>query len=227
MTTVLITGASRGIGLSMARAFAKRGDTVIATARKPGDSLRELDVRVETLDVADDASAQELAAQLQGESIDVLVHNAAAASAEGLDTVSGETILNQMEVNAVGPLRVTRALLPNLAAGSKIAIITSRMGSIGDNTSGGAYAYRMSKAALNMFGRSLAHDVKDRGVAVVTLHPGMVDTDMLRGFVDAPPSVTGARTPDAVAGDVLTRLEGLTIETTGRFLHVNGEELPW
>ena len=125
----------------------------------------------------------------------------------------------QFELNAIAPLLLTRALAPRLDPGAKVALITSRMGSIGDNGSGGYYGYRMSKAALNAAGVSLAHDLKPRGVAVVILHPGSVRTDMTggHGMIDA----------DESARSLLQRIDELRLETTGRFLHQNGEVLPW
>ncbi len=125
----------------------------------------------------------------------------------------------QFEVNSLGPLRVTAALRGNLGQGSKVAIVTSRMGSIEDNTSGGRYGYRMSKAAVNMAGRSLANDLKDRGVAVAILHPGFVRTEMTghQGLIDPPESAAG----------LIARIDELTLETTGGFWHANGEIIPW
>ena len=126
----------------------------------------------------------------------------------------------QFEVNALGTLRVTNALLPNLSSGSKVIIMTSRMGSIGDNTSGGSYGYRMSKAALSMAGKSLSHDLKPQGIAVAILHPGLVKTRMT-GFTDS-----GITTEQAVTG-LLERIEELNLKNTGSFWHSNGEILPW
>ncbi len=125
----------------------------------------------------------------------------------------------QFEVNSLGPLRVTAALRGNFGEGSKVAIITSRMGSIADNTSGGRYGYRMSKTAVNMAGRSLAQDLREAGVAVVILHPGFVRTDMTggQGLIDAPESAAG----------LIARIDELTLETSGSFRHTNGEDLPW
>jgi NAD(P)-dependent dehydrogenase (short-subunit alcohol dehydrogenase family) len=124
-----------------------------------------------------------------------------------------------MEVNAYGPLRVTHELAPLLRRGSKVALITSRMGSIADNTSGGMYGYRMSKAALNAAGKSLAHDLAPLGIAVAILHPGYVKTDMTGGHGSVP--------PDDAARDLLRRIDELNLENTGTFWHANGSVLPW
>src|SRR5690606_27563059 len=140
-------------------------------------------------------------------------------SSESLDDLDFDRIRKQFEVNALGPLRVTKALLPHLKKGSKVALITSRMGSIADNGSGGMYGYRMSKAALNMAGKSLAVDLKDRGIAVIILHPGFVRTDMTGG--------NGMIDPDESARGLIARIEELTLDRSGTFRHMNGDELPW
>ena len=163
--------------------------------------------------------ADELARRVAGVAIDLLINNAGILTVESLPTPDLDAVRKQFEVNAVAPLAVTAALLPHLAKGSKVAIITSRMGSIADNGSGSYYGYRMSKAAVNAAGVSLARDLAPRGIAVVLLHPGMVKTDMTRGHgqIEAADSVRG----------LLARIDALGPETTGRFWHMNGEELPW
>ncbi|MAL84047.1 MAG: short-chain dehydrogenase, partial [Idiomarina sp.] len=125
----------------------------------------------------------------------------------------------QFEVNALAPLRVTEALLPNLKEGSKVAMITSRMGSIADNGSGSRYGYRMSKAALNAAGKSLSLDLKDQGISVVLLHPGFVQTDMVNHAGDIPAETAAER--------LIQRIDELSLDTTGQFFHSNGEGLPW
>ena len=220
MPTVVITGANRGIGLELARQFKQRGDEVVAACRKSSVELAKLDVEVvEGVDVADDAAVGRLAKSLKGRKVDVLVNCAGILSDESLGDLDFDRIRRQYEVNSLGPLRVTAALTGNLGEGSKVAIITSRMGSIDDNTSGGRYGYRMSKAAVNMAGRSLANDLKGDGVAVAILHPGFVRTGMTghQGLVDPPESVAG----------LIARIDELTLETTGIFWHANGEVIPW
>jgi NAD(P)-dependent dehydrogenase (short-subunit alcohol dehydrogenase family) len=220
MATVLITGASRGIGLELARQYRDRGDTVVAACRKATPDLEALGVRVvEGVDVTDDAAVGRLAAALDGERLDVLVNNAGVLSKESLGDLDLDRIRRQLEVNSLGPLRVTAALRERLGPGAKVAIVTSRMGSIDDNTSGGYYGYRMSKAAVNMAGRSLAVDLKDRGVAVAILHPGFVRTDMT--------DHQGNIGPDESAAGLISRIDELTLETSGGFWHANGEPLPW
>ena len=219
MTTV-ITGANRGIGLELARQFSERGDEVVAVCRKPSEALAGLGVRViDGVDVADDDGIARLARETDGLAVDILVNNAGLLSDESLDDLDIERIRRQFEINSLGPLRVTAALRSNLGRGARVAIVTSRMGSIEDNTSGGRYGYRMSKAAVNMAGRSLARDLKPAGVAVAILHPGYVRTEMTgnTGLVDPPESAAG----------LIARIDELTLETTGSFWHANGEILPW
>ncbi len=219
MASVLITGGNRGIGLELCRQFADRGDKVIAACRQSSKELESTGAEVHAgVEVTDDASVAGLAQAVDRRSIDVLVNCAGILTRETLDDLDIDQIRRQFEVNAIGPLRVTAALLGNLAAGAKVAIITSRMGSIEDNTSGSRYGYRMSKAAVNMAGRSLAHDLKEKGVAVILLHPGMVATEMT-GRQGMP--------PDEAARGLIARIDELTLENTGTFWHANGDPLPW
>jgi NAD(P)-dependent dehydrogenase (short-subunit alcohol dehydrogenase family) len=220
MPTVVITGANRGIGLELARQFKQRGDDVVALCRKSSDELAELEVEVvDKIDVANDAGVGQLAANLENRRVDVLVNCAGILSDESLGDLDFDRIRRQFEINSLGPLRVTAALKGNLGEGSKVAIVSSRMGSIEDNTSGGRYGYRMSKAAVNMAGRSLANDLKDDGVAVAILHPGFVRTDMTgyQGLIEPPESAAG----------LIARIDEMTLETTGTFWHTNGEVIPW
>jgi NAD(P)-dependent dehydrogenase (short-subunit alcohol dehydrogenase family) len=216
----LVTGANRGIGLALCAELKARGDSVIAVCRKNSADLDKLGVRIEAgVDVSEGASVAELAKRLKGAQIDVLVNNAGILRSEPLDNIDFDSIEEQFEVNALGPLRVTAELLPLLHNNSKVAVITSRMGSIADNGSGGYYGYRMSKAAVNAAGVSLARDLAGRGIAVALIHPGMVATEM-----------TGRHgiAPQEAARGVLARIDALTLETSGRFLHAaTGEELPW
>jgi len=219
MTTILVTGGNRGIGLELCRQLRARGDNVIAVCRVPSKALKNIGVEIhENVEVTDDAAIKKLAKDLRGQQIDVLINCAGILTRETLDDLNMDQIRKQFEVNAIGPLRVTAALLPNLAKGSKVAIITSRMGSIEDNTSGSRYGYRMSKAAVNMVGRSLAWDLKDKGIAVVLLHPGMVATEMT-GRQGIP--------PEEAARGLIERINELDMQRTGTFWHQNGEALPW
>lgn len=216
----LVTGANRGIGLELCRQLHERGDTVIAACRQTSEGLASLGVRVETgVDVADEQAVTSLARRLASVTLDLLINNAGVLRVDSLGHVRMPDVKEQFEINALGPLRVTQALLKNLSEGAKVAIITSRMGSIEDNGSGAMYGYRMSKAALNAAGVSLARDLFPRRIAVVILHPGYVRTQMtaLNGSVD----------PDEAARGLIARIDELSLESTGRFLHANGERLPW
>lgn len=223
MSTILITGANRGIGLALAQGHAARGDNVIGVCRQASPALAATGARVEAgVDVTDAAALAELAARLAGVAIDRLVLNAGVLARDALgkiDAAGFDSLRQQFEVNALGPLRTAQALLPNLGAGAKIGIITSRMGSMADNGSGGYYGYRASKAAVNAIGRSLAMDLKPRGVAVFLLHPGFVATDMVGGAGDVSPAQAAAQ--------LMQRLDTLDLADTGTFWHANGSALPW
>ena len=221
MVTYLITGANRGIGYEYCRQLKQRGDTVIAACRSASEELKQLGVRVEEgIDITSDASVASLCDRLGDSAIDVLINNAGIVKRVTLEDLDFDSIREQFEVNALGALRLTHALLPHLKAGSKIALMTSRMGSIADNTSGSSYGYRMSKVALSMAGKSLAHDLKPRGIAVAILHPGLVQTRMTN-------FTTSGITPEESVKGLLARIDELTLENTGTFWHANGEVLPW
>lgn len=220
MTTTVITGANRGIGLELVRQTAARGDTVIAVCRKPSAELEALNVKIESgIDVSVQEDVEELTRRLADTPIDLLINNAGILSRQSLDSLDFDAIRRQFEVNSLGPLRVTAALRPQFKDGAKIAIVTSRMGSLADNTSGGHYGYRMSKAAVNMAGVSLARDLRERDISVILLHPGFVRTDMTNQNGDVEPA-------DAAAG-LLKRIDELSLQTSGTWRHANGDELPW
>lgn len=220
MTTWVVTGANRGIGLEMCRQLAARGDEVLAVCRTPSKELSALKVRVvDGVDVTADAAASSIEAALGAARIDVLVNNAGVLVPGGLDALDADAMRKQYEVNAIAPLRLTKALLPKLGAGAKVALVSSRAGSIGDNGSGGLYGYRMSKAALNMAGVSLARDLAPKGVHVAILHPGFIRTEMTGGM--------GNDDPPVAAKGLIARIDELDASRSGRFFHANGEELPW
>lgn len=217
---ILITGANRGIGLALSELYLQRGDSVYAVCRQTTAELTSSGAHIiEHIDVSDPLCVDSLKQQMQGISIDVLINNAGIFKNETLDAMDFATIEQQLAVNAMGPLRITKAFLDNLHAGSKIALITSRMGSTGDNSSGGYYGYRMSKAALNAAGKSLARDLDARKISVAVLHPGYVSTRMV-GFA-------GEVSPEQSARGLITRIDGLTLASSGTFWHANGEILPW
>jgi len=219
MARVVITGANRGIGLGLARQLDERGDEVVALCRNASDELRELGVRViEKVDVTKKDALQMVSRELGDAEIDVLINNAGIMLDEPLHDLNFDGIRKQFEINTLGPLLVTSVLRDHLHSGSKVILMTSRMGSIGDNGSGGYYGYRMSKAALNMAGVNLAHDLRSERIAVAVLHPGMVATRMTGHH--------GIPVEEAVEG-LISRIDELTLETSGGFWHANGERLPW
>ncbi|HVP62362.1 MAG TPA: SDR family oxidoreductase [Myxococcaceae bacterium] len=224
---VVVTGANRGIGLEFVKQLTARGEEVEATARDPGDAaeLRALvqpgvRLRVHPLDVADDASVAGFATGLPPGPVDVLINNAGVSGVKGGEPIDPPDILRVFDVNAVGSLRVVRALLPRLRTGKakKIVNLTSQLGSIAE-ASGGRYAYRMSKAALNMATRLLAEDLRGEGFRTVALHPGWVQTRMGGGAAPVPPE-------QSVRG-MLRLIDGLTGEQSGRTFDFQGREIPW
>ena len=221
--TALITGSNRGIGLALCQQLQQNGFQVIATCRKRSKSLENLDVEIiENIEVSDQKSLLKLVKTLSNRHIDWLINNAGIANGMSLNDLGEENISSckrMFEVNSLGPLLTTQALINNLGKGSKVGIITSRMGSIEDNDSGGSYGYRMSKAAVNAAGKSLAIDLKPQGIAVAILHPGWVKTDMTGhgGLIDADESASG----------LIEHMKELNLENTGGFWHSNGEQLPW
>lgn len=218
MTTVLITGANRGIGLELTRQLTERGDEVIALCREASPELRALGVRVlEGVEITDSAALEKAAEALDGIQADILINNAGIFTNETFRDIDFDEILRNFAVNALGPLRVTHALQGRLGKDAKIILITSRMGSIGDNGSGAYYGYRMAKAALNMAGANLAHDFRGRA-SVAILHPGLVATRMT-GF-------SGVSTEESATG-LIARIDALQPEDSGGFWHANGEPLPW
>jgi NAD(P)-dependent dehydrogenase (short-subunit alcohol dehydrogenase family) len=220
MPTVLITGANRGIGLEFARQYAADGWSVIATARRPAEAgeLNALGVEVLPLDAADPASIDALARQLDGRAIDIVIANAGVMGPTRLDPDGWAATL---ATNSIGPTLLANALKPNVAAGAerKIVAITSRMGSIADNESGGFVAYRSSKAALNAAWRSLSIDWRGEGITLAMLHPGWVQTDMggSGAQIDTRTSVRGMRQVIA----------NLSPARSGVFVTYDGQELPW
>jgi NAD(P)-dependent dehydrogenase (short-subunit alcohol dehydrogenase family) len=225
--SVLVTGASRGIGLEFVRAYLGRGASVIAAARNPAAAteLQQLgeqypdQLRLMQLDVKDERSVELLDGTIGNTPIDLLINNAGILHVETLENMDFSSVLEQFRVNALGALQVTHSLLGNFSDGARIVNMTSRMGSLDDNTSGGYYGYRMSKAALNMATRSLAVDLKGRNIVVIAMHPGMVQTDMTRGF--------GMMTPAESVASMVEIIEKLTPAQSGQFLHYQGTTLPW
>ena len=220
MPTAIVTGANRGIGLELCKQLLGSGYSVTALCRTATEELKKSGATVvEGFDVTDGDAIANFANKQHTDSIDLLINNAGILQSTSLSNLDLQAIRKQFEVNALGPIRVTQSLIPALKDGSKIAMITSRMGSIDDNDSGGSYGYRMSKAALNAASVSLSKDLADKDIAVGIIHPGYVRTDMTgnSGLIDANESVAG----------ILQRIDELTMENSGTFWHTNGEVLPW
>ncbi len=216
----VVTGSNRGIGLELVRQLQESGASVLAACRQTSEGLDSLELEVvQGIDVCSAEGVRQLAEAIGDRRIDLLINNAGILLRESLDAMDFDAIEQQFRINAVGPLRITHGLLTKLDEGSKVAIVTSRMGSIGDNTSGSRYGYRMSKAAVNMAGVSLARDLAAQRIPVVLLHPGYVRTRMT--------GLQGNWGPAEAARGLLDRIEELSMATSGRFWHASGEELPW
>lgn len=219
MATVLVTGANRGIGLQLCKQFAERGDEVIAVCRETTDELSALGVRVvDGIDVSSGTAVETLRQELDELPVDILVNNAGILLRDAFGDIDYDAMAEQYRVNTLGPLRVTEALADNLHEGSKVAIVSSRVGSIEDNGSGGNFGYRASKAAVNMIGMNLNHELLPRGIAVGLLHPGLVATDMTGG--------SGIDPADSARG-LIERIDELTLQNSGGFWHAEGYTLPW
>ena len=216
-----MTGANRGIGLAYCQQLHLRGDRVIAVCRHSSDELDDLGVQVESgIELTSPDSLAALVNGLAGQTLDTVILNAGILESMGLSDLDPEAIRRQFEVNALAPLLLARALTPLMPEGSKLVLMTSRMGSIEDNSSGGSYGYRMSKVALNIAGKSLAVDLRSRGIAVAILHPGLVKTRMIQF------NPNGISPEDSVRG-LIARIDELTLNNSGSFLHANGSVLPW
>jgi len=217
---VLITGANQGIGLQLCLAYKQKGAEVIAVCRNASQELLALECEViDSIDVTEKESITRLKQKVGSRKLDLLINNAGIYLSQSFENLSYDAIKKQFEVNTLGPIRVVEALLGNLGKGSKIAMISSRMGSIEDNTSGGSYGYRMSKGALNVASKSLAVDLKGREISVAILHPGYVQTKMVNYNGDISAEVSASR--------LVERIEALNINNSGTFWHSNGEVLPW
>ena len=229
MTTVLVTGANRGLGLEFTKQYLARGETVIATCRDPS-AARELatlaaqqsQLTVLTLDVGDEASLAGFAKQLGQTPIDIFINNAGVyGPRSGFGDLNESEWAQVFRVNSSAPIVLTQIVIGNLRDGSlkKMAFLTSKMGSIGDNQGGGSYIYRSSKAALNAAVKSLAIDLADEGFLVGLLHPGWVRTDMggPNGLIDAQTSVTG----------LVQVIDELGPVNTGSFFNYDGNIIPW
>ena len=219
MPFAVVTGANRGIGLELTVQLIAKGWRVLGVCRTSSDKLDASGAKVlDAIDVTNPDCLARLDTAIDAP-VDLLINNAGLLTKETLDEPNLDAIRRQFEVNALAPLAVTSRLVKHLGAGSKVAVVTSRMGSMADNTSGSRYGYRMTKAAANMMGVSLARDLAPKGVAVAILHPGFVRTGMTghNGYID----------PDEAAAGLLLRIDEATAGEEPVFRHANGELLPW
>eukprot|EP00158_Paraphelidium_tribonemae_P004561 Partr_v1_DN26829_c0_g1_i3_m40552 putative Short chain dehydrogenase len=228
--TVLITGANRGIGLEFARLYKQQKQwNVIATARDPtkAEELQKVADQVIQLDVSSTSDIERVAQQLQDVPIDLLINNAGMYTRKSFDQLTADDMTLEYRVNALAPFFMSRALLPSLrrASNPRIINMTSRMGSIADNGSGGSYAYRASKSALNALTKSFSIDVKD--VPVVLVHPGFIQTDMTMGRGDMGPSECAQKMVANLFDEFVEKPQGECRLKTGGFYHRDGQELPW
>lgn len=216
----IITGANRGIGLALATTLKSKGWDVLALCRKASPELKKLGISIEEgVDVSDEKTLHNVAQKYSGEEFNLLINNAGINRRMNLDAIDFSTIHELFETNTLGPIKTTLAFLLLLKEGGKIAMISSIMGSIGDISEGGRYGYRMSKAALNSFSKTLSVDLKEKKIPVIVLHPGYVQTDMTDG--------AGEFTPEQAAEGLVKQIENLTLDTTGSFVRATGETLPW
>ena len=220
MKTAVITGANRGIGLALAQQLHEKGWDIIAICRSESEEIENIaSMVISGIDVTDLGQLQQVKSMIGEQQIDLLINNAGLLGDDVLGEIDYDSMREQFEINTLAPLMVTETFLSNLVEGSKVANITSRMGSIADNDSGGRYGYRASKAAFNAVGKSLAEDLKIRGIAVAQLHPGWVQTRMV--------NFNGLISTEESAAGLIERIEALDLSNTGGFWHSNGEQLPW
>ena len=220
MKTAIITGANRGIGLALAQGLHKQGWEIIAICRSESEEIEAIASMIFSgIDVTDQTQLLQVKNMIGEQKVDLLINNAGLLKDDVLGDIDYDSMREQFEINTLAPLMVTEAFLPNLVEGSKVANITSRMGSIADNDSGGRYGYRASKAAFNAVGKSMAEDLKPKGVAVAQLHPGWVQTRMV--------NFSGLISTEESAAGLLKCIDELNLSNTGSFWHTNGELLPW
>jgi NAD(P)-dependent dehydrogenase (short-subunit alcohol dehydrogenase family) len=228
MSTILITGTNRGIGLELTKQYAEAGWQVFACCREPklATALNALaadhsNITIYPLDIANFKQIDALAKQLNNVVIDILINNAGVYPEGNLSDADVDNWLNGFKVNSIAPLKIATAFTPHLAKSQlkKLATLSSKMGSIDDNTSGGSYMYRSTKSAVNSVMKSLSIDLKKHGIAVVTLHPGWVETDMggPNALISTQTSVAGLRQV----------IDALTLESTGKFIAYDGKEVAW
>jgi NAD(P)-dependent dehydrogenase (short-subunit alcohol dehydrogenase family) len=226
MNSILVVGADRGIANAICRQLDARGDRVIAACLNEGEGFAEGGVdTIGGVDVTSDAAVRKLVEGLRGRSarLDWVLHVAGVLGLDELGKIDYDDMRRQFEINTLGPLRVAEACIPFMGSGAKLGIVTSRVGSLGDNGSGGMYAYRVSKAGANMVALNLHHDLSKRGISVVALHPGMVATDLTKDY----PGNFNYIQPEEAARGLIARMDELSPASSGQFRHANGDKLLW
>lgn len=228
MSTVLITGTNRGIGLEFTKQYAQAGWDVLACCREPENAsalqvlaAQHSNIQIHALDVANFSQVDALAQQLSDIAIDVLINNAGVYPTGGLGDTDVDKWLTGFKVNSIAPLKVATAFTPHIAKSTlkKLVTLSSKMGSIDDNNSGGSYMYRSTKAAANCVMKSLSIDLQPADIAVATLHPGWVKTEMggPNALISTQTSVAGLRNV----------IDQLSLANTGRFVAYDGKEISW
>lgn len=222
-----MVGADTGIGEAFALAASARGSSVLAACLREAPTLTDAGVEViPGIDVMSDDAVARLEHRLAASQVELLMYVAGVVREAPFGSLNFAAMQDEYDVNALGFLRVAQAVVPRMGAGGKIGLVTSRVGSLGDNSSGGMYGYRMSKAAANMAALNLARELAPHQIAVLCLHPGTVRTQMTSTLSDRR-TVGSAAEPAAAAAGLLAQLDELTLQTTGTFRHANGEALPW
>lgn len=217
---IVITGANRGIGLELVKFYCMQQDNVYAICRQRSDALSaQQAIIIDDVELSDPNFCQHVQAGMRGLPVDVLINNAGVWGNQSLGHIDYDEMQRLFAINTLAPIRLAEALLPQMGSGSKIAMITSRMGSVADNSSGGGYDYRLSKAALNMAGKTLSVDLAEEGISVAVLHPGFVQTDMVGGNGDISADIAAAR--------LAACIDDMQLSNSGSFWHSNGELLPW
>lgn len=220
MARVLITGANRGIGLELVKCYVERGDKVIAVCRKPSEALCALQGGeiIDGVELSSSSAVKSLSSRVSGK-VDILINNAGLLVGDNLDTLDFSSVEEQFKINALAPLAFAKFFKERLSGEKKFVVITSRMGSVADNSSGAQFGYRMSKAALNAASKSLSIDLRSFGISVGIFHPGYVKTGMT--------NYSGNLEPENVARSLVKRIDKLSLESSGKFIHSDGSDLPW
>jgi len=221
VSVVVITGANCGIGLALAEQFTKRGDDVIACVRSNSPELKATGAEIyDGIDLCDGEAIQGFCEKIAGRPIDILVNNASTYNDRNLvEDIDVDAVRKEFETNVLGPLQLTKGLLPEIVKGGKIVFISSSLGSIEENETGSSVGYRMSKSATNMLAKTLCNELWERFISTTTIHPGIVPTKMSE--------FSGIRLPEDAAKGVISRIDKLSLDTSGMFWHQDGRQILW